>query len=338
MSGSQCVSVICPIYNEEKHIKSCLQSLFKQDYPHDKMELILVDGMSCDGTREIIKQTIERGGHDVRIRLVDNSKRIAASAMNIGIRCAEGDFIIRIDAHASYPENYISRLIYAMQTYDVENAGGECRTLSGAGTHMARGISVALSTRFGMGTSYFRIGSDKMRYVDTVPFGCFRRELFDRIGLFDETLVRNQDDEFNGRIIRSGGKILLLPDIVVDYYGRTTLLSTWKMFYQYGFFKPKVAKKLGKPMTIRQFVPPFFVLTLLVSLLLIPFFPIYSICVLGAVIGLWLIAAVISASRHAKAVKVGLCAVVAYFTVHVAYGLGYIVGIFKSSTGQDNGR
>lgn len=338
------VSIVCPIYNEERYISDCIFSLLQQDYPHYLIELILVDGMSKDSTREIIKDIIERGVSDIDIRLLDNRRRSAAAGMNIGIENARGEYIIRVDAHAIYPDDYISRLIYEIhegvsseKDEMIENVGGICRTLPGADTVKAKGIATAISTRFGMGTSYFRVGIKRKRYVDTVPFGCFRKNLFDRIGLFDEDLIRNQDDEFNGRIIKSGGRILLLPDLVIDYFGRTDFKSTWRMFYQYGFFKPKVAKKLGKPMTFRQFVPPIFVLTLIITIIIGLVFP-PVLLVFIIILLLWLIIALYSAVRNKGFSIVSIYTVGAYATVHFAYGIGYLTGLLKEKQKLKNER
>ena len=189
------LSVICPIYNEEKYIAKCIESILSQDYPKDDMEVIFVDGMSTDKTREIVAEYAMMYPF---IRLVDNPDRIVPPAMNIGIRMAEGDIIIRLDAHATFPENYFSELTKNLIDLGAENVGGVCRTLPVDDSIKARSIASVLSSSFGMGNSYFRIGADSVMEVDTVPFGCFRRDLFDRIGYFDEQLIRNQDDEFNG--------------------------------------------------------------------------------------------------------------------------------------------
>lgn len=284
------VSIVCPVYNEERYIRGCVESLLRQDYPGD-MEIILVDGMSVDNTLPIVNKMI---GEGYPLVVLENPRRNAAAAMNIGIRAAKGEYIVRVDAHADFPDDYVSSLISAMREADcgVENVGGVCLTLPAADTSTARAISFALSSPFGMGNSYFRIGSEEARYVDTVPFGCFRRSLFDRIGYFNEILVRNQDDEFNGRIIKNGGRILLLPGVKVRYYPRDNFRALWKMFYQYGLYKPLVAKSLGRPATLRQFAPPLFVSALSLPLLISFFIPQYIILTI-TVLAVWLTALLI---------------------------------------------
>ena len=192
--------------------------------------------------------------------------------MNAGIRAARGEIIVRMDAHVVYPPHYLPIAVAALLETGADNVGGVIVTRPGANTPMGRAIALGLSHPFGVGNSYFRIGTSERRWVDTVPFGCFRRSLFDRIGLFDEELVRNQDDEFNFRIQQRGGRVLLLPDLVAQYYARPSLRHVARMYFQYGYFKPLVARKLGRIMTARQLVPAAFLLTLAGAALLGPWF------------------------------------------------------------------
>lgn len=319
------LSVICPIYNEEKYIAKCIDSILAQDYPKDDLEVIFVDGMSKDRTREIVAEYIEKYPF---IRLIDNPDRIVPPAMNIGIKASEGDIIVRLDAHAVFPQNYFSELVKNLHKLDADNVGGVCRTLPINDTPVCRSIAYVLSSSFGMGNSHFRIGADSIKEVDTVPFGCFKRELFDRVGYFDEELTRNQDDEFNGRIIKNGGKIFLLPDLVIDYYARDTVAKVYKMFYQYGLFKPLVNKKLGQPATIRQFFPLLFVLGLLLgplTFLISSAFIWLYLCVLLV----YLTLAAVFSSKESRSLKEVLIKIWVYFVVHFAYGWGYINGIIK---------
>ncbi len=319
------ISVICPIYNEEKYIAHCIESIMRQDYPKDDLEVLFVDGMSKDRTREIITSYLSQCPY---LRVLDNSHQIVPPAMNIGIREAKGDIIIRLDAHALFPENYFSELVKNLVELNADNVGGVCRTLPVNDTVVCRSIANVLSSSFGMGNSYFRVGAKDVMEVDTVPFGCFHRELFDRIGYFDEELIRNQDDEFNGRIIKNGGKIYLLPQLVIDYYARDTIGKVYKMFYQYGLFKPLVNKKLGSPATIRQFFPLVFVLGLIVG----PFFgfisPWFLVVYAGVLLAYFGIATMFSL-RDTRNLKQVLVQDWTYFVVHFAYGWGYLNGVFK---------
>lgn len=319
------ISIICPIYNEEKYIDSCINSILQQDYSKDDLEVLFVDGMSSDKTREIIS------GYSSKypfIKVLDNPLRIVPPAMNIGIRAAKGDIIIRLDAHAIYPERYISELVSNLKNLSADNVGGVCRTLPVNNTIICRSIAIALSSSFGMGNSHFRVGVTEVRKVDTVPFGCFRKSLFDKIGLFDEELVRNQDDEFNGRIIKNGGAIYLLPHLVIDYYARDTVKKVSKMFYQYGLFKPLVNKKLGSPATVRQFFPMLFVAGCILGGIL-SFFSNVLFNIYLYVLIVYLLLAVIFSLKDGRNILLVPALVYTYITIHISYGWGYWVGIFK---------
>lgn len=319
------ISIICPIYNEEKYISKCIDSILQQDYPQDDIEVLFVDGMSRDRTREIIADYASKYPF---ITVLDNPFRIVPPAMNIGIRAAKGNIIIRLDAHAIYPSNYFSELVFHLQKLSADNVGGVCRTLPVNNTVVCRAIAIALSSSFGMGNSYFRVGATEVMKVDTVPFGCFRKSLFDKIGLFDEELVRNQDDEFNGRIIKNGGTIYLLPHLVIDYYARDTIKKVSRMFYQYGLFKPLVNKKLGSPASVRQFFPMLFVAGLVIggaiSLFSSVFLGIYSF-----VIALYLVLAILFSVKDGRNIMLIPALVWIYISIHFSYGWGYWVGIYK---------
>ena len=320
------LSVIVPIYQEEKYISKCIDSMLSQDYPKDDLEIILVDGMSKDRTREIVATYTAKYPF---IRMIDNPERIAPCAMNHGIKEAKGDVIMRLDAHVYYPKNYFSLLVEKLNELPgAENVGALCNTLPVNDSITAQSIAAVLSSSFGMGNSHFRVGADKEMEVDTVPFGCFHRSIFDKVGLYDEELVRNQDDELNARIIKAGGKIYLIPQLVCEYYARDTAKKVYKMFYQYGVFKPLVNKKLGSPATIRQFFPLFFVLGLLVGPVVCLFLPVLWWAYF-AVIMLWFILATSFSLKDSKNLKRILTQNWIYFVVHFGYGWGYIVGIYK---------
>lgn len=320
------LSVIVPIYNEEKYIAKCLDSIIEQDYPKEDMELLLCDGMSKDRTREIIAEYQKKYPW---IQLLDNPKRIAPCAMNVGINASKGDVIIRLDAHVYYPKNYYSVLVKKLNELpNAENVGAICNTLPVNDTTEAQSIAAVLSSRFGMGDSHFRVGAQKEMEVDTVPFGCFKRSTFDKVGLYDEDLVRNQDDELNARIIKNGGKIYLIPELQCEYYARDTARKVYKMFYQYGLFKPLVNKKLGSPATVRQFFPLFFVMGLLAGPILCLALPVLWWAYIAMVVA-WFLLATYFSLKDSKSLKRILIQNWIYFVVHFGYGWGYIVGIYK---------
>jgi glycosyltransferase involved in cell wall biosynthesis len=315
------VSVVVPCRNEARYIAECLDSILACDYPEDRLEILVVDGMSDDGTRAILTEYAAR---QPRLRVLDNPRRITPVALNTAIRAARGDVIVRMDAHVVYPKDYVSRLVAALDAYGADNVGAVLRTLPAIPTPLGRAIAIGMSHPFGVGTSYFRIGTDQPRWVDTIAFFCVRRATFDRVGLFDEELIRHQDGEFNARLIKAGGRILLIPDVVSYYYARATLRQVGRMFYQYGYFKPLVAKKLGRFMTVRQLIPPGFILGLattgLAAILWKP-----AALLFGVVAGSYALvvsgSAVHTAVRAGAATGLSLAAVLP--TIHVSYGLGF---------------
>ena len=322
------LSVVCPVYNEEKYISQCIESLLEQDYPKDDLEILFVDGMSIDKTRDIIASYSAKYSF---IKMLDNPKKIVPHAMNEGIKASKGDIIIRLDGHVEYPANYFSALVKNLRELDADNVGALCETLPCGPSAKELAIAEVLSSSFGMGNSYFRIGCDGVRRVDTVPFGCFRRDVFDRVGLYDTELVRNQDDELNGRIIKNGGKIYLIPSIVTKYYARDKITKVRKMFYQYGLYKPLVNKKLGAPATIRQFFPLAFVFGLIIGAALSCIHWIIAL-LYAIVLALYLLLACwFTFKSIAKTHNWLLIAYqpVIYITVHLSYGWGYLVGIYK---------
>ena len=322
------VSLICPIYNEEKHIEKCVESLLAQDYPRDRMEILFVDGMSADRTREILDAFQAKYAF---IRMFDNPGRTAPYALNIGIGVSQGEVVMRVDAHSAYPPDYVSRLAESLIRLGADNVGGLWNTLPAADTPVCRAIAVASSHVFGVGLSVHKVGADKVRQVDTVPFGCFRREVFDRVGLFDTELTRNQDDEFNGRIIKNGGRIYLIPSVRIDYTARDTIGKAARMYYQYGLFKPLVNKKLGAPATLRQFFPALFVLGIVAGAV----WSIFSPVILWIYLGVWFLYLLLGVSfgvREAGRLKdwrLVFSLPCVFFVIHTAYGLGYWKGLYN---------
>jgi glycosyltransferase involved in cell wall biosynthesis len=319
------ISVICPIYNEEKYIACCINSLLLQDFSWDDSEILLVDGMSTDRTRTIISEFADK--HKF-IRLLNNPNKVTPTALNIGIRESKNEIIFRIDVHTYYPPSYFSILTEQLIKLGADNVGGICRTLPAGNGPVPNAIAKAMGSLFGVGNSLFRIGTKEIRNVDTVPFGCFRREVFDRIGMFDEELTRNQDDEFNGRIIKNGGKIYLIPNVVIDYYARDKIMKVSQMFYQYGFFKPLVNKKLGAPATLRQFFPFLFVFLILLGGLFSLFYHIIFIFYLVILLLYSLLSLYFSFKATTHISQILLLPFV-FFVIHVSYGLGYIHGIVR---------
>lgn len=326
------VTVIVPTRNEEHFLAKCLDSIVATSYPTDRLEVLVADGRSEDRTREIVASYSARYPW---IRLIDNPRRIAPTALNLGIAAARGEVIVRMDSHALYPADYLPRLVAALLESGADNVGGCLVTLPMDETPVARAIALGLSHPFGVGNSYFRIGSRARRWVDTVPFGCFRRDVFDRVGTFDEELVRNQDDEFNFRIVRRGGRILLDPTIVASYYARRSMRDLSRMFYQYGYFKPLVARKIGRVMTVRQLVPAallLFVLLAVVVALVAPRAALPFGAVLAHYVAALLYAALKAAHAHGPRTIVAL--LVIFPTIHACYGFGFLRGAWDVLRGR----
>lgn len=325
---SNMLSVVCPVYNEEKYIQLCIESILKQDYPKDDLEIIFVDGMSNDKTRDIIESYAQKWQF---IKLLDNPQKTVPYAMNDGIKASKGDVIIRLDGHVEYPANYFSALVANLRKLGADNVGALCETLPCGPSAKEYAIAEVLSSPFGMGNSYFRIGCNEVRQVDTVPFGCFRREVFDKVGLYDVELVRNQDDELNGRIINNGGKIYLIPSIVTKYYARDKISKVRTMFYQYGLYKPLVSKKLGAPATIRQFFPLAFVVGLVLGGMLSCFNRVVAYLYASVLVLYLLLAYAFTLKSIAKTGKWGqiIYQPLFFFIVHASYGWGYFIGIYK---------
>jgi len=256
------ISVILPVRNEEKYIRACVDSIFAQDYPAERMEVIFVDGCSQDKTVELLTQMQKR---HPQIVVLHNPNRTVPYAMNIGIARCRGEVIVRLDAHAEYPADYVRLSVETLLTKDCDNAGGVFDT-RGRG-FMGSAIAEMLRTPLGVGNATYRLTTQD-GYVDTVPFGCWRRELFDRIGGFDERMTRNQDNELNFRIRKNGGKIYLNHNIRVLYYCRDTLRGIMRMGYMNGKWNVITMTLVPGSMGVRHFVPLCFVLSTIVLLLL----------------------------------------------------------------------
>jgi len=319
------VSIVLPCRNEARYIERCIVSLQASTYPKDRIEIIVVDGMSDDGTRQLLMRA---AAHDSRIVLIENPKLTAPAAMNLGIARAAGAVIMRADAHCEYAPDYIPTLVTALDEHGADNVGGITKVVPGADTDVAQAIAIALSHPAAVGNSYFRIGASAPRWVDTVPFGCWKRETFQRIGLFDESLPRNQDDELNMRLRGKGGRILLLPNVVTTYFGRSTLGQLARMFWQYGYYKPLTAMRAGRGLKVRQYVPSVFVLALVVAA---AWAPVSEIArgILELVVGSYLIVLMAAGLPAAWRFRpgVGLAVMAALPVMHFAYGLGFLRGV-----------
>ena len=253
------VSVIVPCHNELGYIEECIRSILIQIPPPGGFEIIVVDGMSVDGTRDILKKlAIE----EARLRLIDNPAQIVSTALNMGIRVARGRIIIRMDAHTQYARNYIRECVTVLRETGADNVGGPW--IARGDGFVSRAIAAAFQSSFGAGGARGH-NPDYEGEVDTVYLGCWPRDVFDRVGFFDEQLVRNQDDEFNLRLTRAGGKVWQSPRVKSSYTPRGSLTALFRQYAQYGYWKVRVIQKHKIPASLRHLVPGGFV-SLLIGL------------------------------------------------------------------------
>lgn len=311
-----------PVRNEAQFIERSLRSVLAQEYPSDRFEVIVADGMSNDGTREIIRRL---EAHNVRV--IDNPQQVAATGLNLAIREAKGDVVIRVDGHCEIAADYLRRCVTLLEKGSVECVGGPVETIGE--TYVARVIASAMSSNFGVGGAAFRVGTNAEKFVDTVAFPAYRRDTLRSIGDFDEELVRNQDDEYNYRLRKLGGRILLSPEILSQYYSRANLRSLGTQYFQYGFWKVRVMQKHPRQMRARQFVPAMFILGLLVLALTSALVTSGWIALVGYIVGYSLanlIASILVARQSQWTVAL---LPVTFLTIHFAYGIGFIVGLIK---------
>jgi succinoglycan biosynthesis protein ExoA len=338
------VTVVLPVLNEAARIERALAAVLGQDYPKDRLEILVVDGMSADGTREIVEDLVRGqagpssfvsglpcsvpGPRSPVLRLIENPDRVAPCALNIGIRAARGDIIVRVDGHCEIASDYVRRCVEHIMKDGVDGVGGSVETVGETGT--AEAIAAAMSSRFGVGDSAFRTESGKTMLADTIPFPAYTRSIIEKAGGHDEELVRCQDDEYNYRLRKMGAKLLLAGDIRSRYYSRASLRSLWKQYFQYGFWKVRVMQKHPKQMRPRQFVPPLFALCLITALglwFLVPWGWTAFALVGGSYVLANLAASVATAAkkswRHLPLLPL------VYATVHLSYGLGFLAGLVK---------
>lgn len=320
------VSVVMPVYNEEKYIEKCIESLLEQDYPMEKMEWIFVDGMSKDNTVKLLKEYQEK--YPKLIKIFDNPDKIVPYAMNKGIKESAGKYIVRLDAHADYAKDYISKCVYYLDTTDAENVGGVAETKSVGFT--GNTIAKMLSSKFGVGNSQFRTNGSS-GYVDTVPFGAFRREVFKKYGGYDERLVRNQDNEMNYRIRKNGGKIYMADDINLSYYCRDSIGSIMQMALKNGMWNVITMKLCPGAMGLRHFIPLAFVVSV-VGLTALSFLHFIFAILLGLELIMYFGLDFIFSIKSAGNIREFFLLIVLFPLFHIAYGCGSVKGIFKLFT------
>jgi len=324
------ISVVIPSYNEERYIGDCLNSLLKSDYISELLEIIIVDGMSEDSTRKIVEDYEKEFSN---IILINNPARITPVALNIGILHAHGDYIMIASAHAAFSRNYIRVLLEKLHEFDATGVGGRLITKTKVENKTAKAVVKILSNPSGVGNSKFRTGAGKPILVDTVPFGIYKKDVFSLYGLYNEKLVRNHDIEWSKRIINSGGRIYLIPEVFSLYYARENLHDFANNNYCNGYWNIitlYVTRKFGS-LSIRHYIPFIFLSSQILILLFSILFNKLLLIGLAVIIGAYLLYISYN-SIILKDRDTGFFNLVTVFLVlHYSYGFGSIVGMFNIS-------
>jgi succinoglycan biosynthesis protein ExoA len=324
---SPTVSVIVPCYNEEHTIGLLLDAILQQTFPIDKIEVIIADGISTDGTREIVKR-FSLANPDLNVRVVDNIKRIIPSAINVALDCARGQVIIRLDAHSIPHPDYIERCLEVLEARGAANVGGIWEIRPAANNWVARAIAQAASNPLGAGDARYRFGGAAGE-VDTVPFGAFRRNWIERVGKFDETLLTNEDYEYNFRIRQSGGTIWYDPSIRSIYFARGDYISLAKQYIRYGYWKAVMLSRNLESLRWRQAIPVLFILGILLLGCLSIWFEWSRLLFwgyLGVYLAITFIAGIVEAIRK-KDIGLVIGFPLALWTMHISWGFAFLLAI-----------
>lgn len=319
------VSVIMPVYNEEQFLPRSLGSLLANDYPAEKVELIVVDGRSTDRSRQIVQEYQRKNPHR-RIQLLDNPKRIIPVGLNIGLYHAQGEIIIRADAHTVYAPDYIRSCVLALQNSGAGCVGGVQRAVGES--RVERAIAAAVSSPFAAGNAYYRYANREM-FVDTVYLGAWRRETLLDLGGWREDLEVNEDYELNYRLRMNGHRILLSPRIRCEYYVRPNFTRLMRQYFRYGYWKVKMLRIHPRSLQLRQVAAPLLILGLLASFMVFPWNHLA-----GMILPLtYLLAATIAAVTVAYRIGLGyfFLVLLAFLIIHLPWGLGFLWGVIRLS-------
>lgn len=322
------VTVVMPVRNEAEFIARSLGAVLAQDYPPDCLEVLVVDGESDDGTREVVDAFVEND-RGIPIRVLTNERRIVPEGLNRALAVARGAVIVRVDGHCLIASDYIRRCIQTLRSSGAACVGGAMSTVGDS--KIARAIALAQSSPFGVGGVAFRTGARQAGPVDTVPFGAYRRDVFDRVGTFDTELVRNQDDEFNYRLNRRGELVWLDPTIRSTYYSRASLRRLWRQYFEYGFYKVPVIQRHGIG-SVRHLVPAAFVGGIATGAVASAVFrrPLWLAVVALPYLVIDIVASLLTARRDRSLIPL---LPASFAAIHTGYGLGFLLGIWKWRTG-----
>lgn len=330
------VSILIPIRNEQAYIERCLRAVMNQDYPPENVEILIIDGMSKDHTRAVIRDVCNEYPSR-QVKILDNPRNIVSTGLNIGLVEASGDYIVRVDGHCEIASDYLTSSIRYLEAGLADCVGGRIETIGE--TPLARVIAQGMSSKFGVGDSAFRVGGSGDQNVDTVAFPAFTRDAIRKTGLFDEELVRNQDDEYSYRLRKWGGRILLSSQVRSRYYSRSSLAGLWRQYFQYGYWKVRVLQKHPRQMRPRQFVPPLLVLGLIVSGILLialsftrvpPLLQFLALLFPAIYVFANITVSLLTILRSSTPVsgnKILLALPLVFACLHLGYGLGFLAGL-----------
>jgi cellulose synthase/poly-beta-1,6-N-acetylglucosamine synthase-like glycosyltransferase len=329
MRGLPKVSVIVPCLNEERFIRGCLDSIASNDYPEERLEILVVDGMSTDATRSIVKDYAKVCP---TVRLFDNSRRITPCALNLGIQNSNGELILWMSAHNRYKKNHISKCVEYLERYNAEAVGGLIKAIPRENSFMGKSICMAISHPFGVGNSAHKTGVKQPQWTDTAFGTCYKRTVFEKVGTFNENLARGQDMEFGLRLKKAGIKTLLVPEIVSYYYARSDIKTFWQQYFKNGVWAilPFQYSKI-MPVSWRHLVPLIFVISLagftVLGLLVTP--------LLWILLGIVVVYSIVSLAnsyqiaRRARDIKYFATMPFVFAVLHFGYGLGSMWGVIR---------
>jgi len=323
------VSIVIPCFNEEKTIRALLMAICAQTHPLSQLEVVIADGLSTDATRQVIAD-FQTENPNLKIQVIDNPKRIIPAGVNAAVRASQGEFIIRLDGHSKPYPDYVAGCVAALEKKQGDNVGGVWEIRPSRDTRLAACIALAAAHPLGVGDAHYRLGK-QAGAVDTVPFGAFRRSLFDQLGGFNEELLANEDYEFNTRIRQNGGVVWLDPSIRTVYYARPNLGALAKQYFRYGYWKFKMLRRYPKTLRWRQALPPLFVASLVFLGILSIFFH-QALCLLGIELLLYLLillvfGALIARKHHRIGCIIGFPAAIT--TMHLCWGAGFLWSMIK---------
>lgn len=325
------VSIVVPCFNEEKHIRGLLEAISAQTYPLHLMDVTIADGHSTDRTRQVIAE-FQQEHPELRVQVVDNDARITPAGINRAVAASNGEIILCLGGHSRPYPDHVERVVAALKSGKGESVGGVLDIRPGAKTWIAQSIAVAAAHPLGVGDALYRYASSAS-VVDTVPFGAWRRCLIEKIGGYDETLLSNEDYEFNARIRESGGKIWLDPAIRSIYFARPSLRALARQYWRYGFWKYRMLCRYPRTLRWRQALPPLFILSLLGGSLLSLIWPVYGWLLgfeLVIYFGILGIAGLHSAMRRRKLYLI-LGLPISIATMHISWGCGFLWSVLSGA-------